>query len=866
MRRLSIARVLSGALIGIALILAVITALGIAALYQVRQDYENRLSVTSALQVAAADLASSAVVEEVEFRLPPGGRNARRLGNAQRMHTMATNEALQLVAGDPDAASKRLIDDERDADTAARTLASQAPPSQTPTGQPAAGQTTPGQAAAGQTPGQAAAGQTVTAAQQASAARRTSGLIALHIARARRAAQLLKDRQVVRADAARATARSKTRRALIAVVVSGGLALVTVLLLIVALIRSLRLPLSDLVDATRRMADGALDTRVTPAGPRELQSLGEAFNRMGEDLAGATAQIEAERRRLSITIESLGDALIICELDGTVVAVNPRAGELVPDVVPGVRVGGGITQLPALASALAGEVTIENEKGTLAVTASRLTSGRGGVIWTVRDVSERARLERAKTEFVATASHELRSPLTSIKGYVELLGNSKGLSPRQSEFVRIILLSADRLVDLVNDLLDVAKLEANNVELFRRPTDLSEVLQEVAELMHPRLEEKHQTLDLDFGGRLPQAYVDAGRARQIVTNLLTNAHIYTAEGGRLGMRLRAGPRGLSIAVSDTGRGMTADERSRVFERFYRGEGPRAETGTGLGLSIVKSLVDLHGGSVDLESEVGVGTTFTVYLPLAPGNGNRAGNGSSGGRSAPGMAGRRVLIVDDEPELTRLIAEKLAPLGVDTVLVNSGRDALVRLRSERFDVVTLDVLMPGISGIDTLRAMRLDPRLRNLPAVFISAFPDTSGLASEWVVPKPVDSDELCSVVASAVAAGRTRVLVVARDEMRSHLSGPLERLGVEYVWETSGPAASRACELERFEVALIDAGLRSPRAVVESVDLRGRRGGHAVIFFASEAGAADAQIGVPVLPVEQAALAVRAALAGIGEA
>ncbi len=143
---------------------------------------------------------------------------------------------------------------------------------------------------------------------------------------------------------------------------------------------------------------------------------------------------------------------------------------------------------------------------------------------------------------MATASHELRSPLTSIKGYVELLGNSKGLTPRQSEFVRIILLSADRLVDLVNDLLDVAKLEANNVELVRRPTDLGEVLAEVAELMAPRLAEKHQTLDLDIDGRLPNAYVDAARVRQIVTNLLTNAHIYTADGGRLGISLRAGAR------------------------------------------------------------------------------------------------------------------------------------------------------------------------------------------------------------------------------------------------------------------------------------------------------------------------------------
>jgi CheY-like chemotaxis protein/anti-sigma regulatory factor (Ser/Thr protein kinase) len=436
---------------------------------------------------------------------------------------------------------------------------------------------------------------------------------------------------------------------------------------------------------------------------------------------------------------------------------------------------------------------VRQDGRTLAITAARLgagraTPGRGapdsadGVIWTVRDVTERARLEQAKTDFVATASHELRSPLTSIKGYAELLGSTGSLTERQSEFVRIIALSANRLTDLVNDLLDVAKIEAGNVELYRRATDLREVVLEAVELIRPRLTDKGQQLEMNVDAGLPQALVDPGRVRQIVTNLLTNAHLYTGEGGRITVGLRAVAGGLQITVGDTGSGMTAQESARVFERFYRGEGSRAERGTGLGLAIVKSLVDLHAGQIEFASQPGVGTTFTVTLPQAQFNGGRT--------QAAAIAGRRVLVVDDEPKITQLIAEKLGALGVRTVLAHSGREALERLRAERFDAVTLDVLMPGINGIDTLREIRADPRLRRVPVVFVSVFADHGVLAGEWVVPKPIDSSELGAVLSVAVASGRTRVLAVGRAEMRARLAPALERLGVEYRWEATGPAAT----------------------------------------------------------------------------
>ena len=164
------------------------------------------------------------------------------------------------------------------------------------------------------------------------------------------------------------------------------------------------------------------------------------------------------------------------------------------------------------------------------------------MVWTVRDMSERARLERAKSEFVATASHELRSPLTSIKGFVELLERSpEGMSERQREFVDIILKSTDRLVDLVNDLLDVARIEADHVEINRRPIDVGEAVTEVTELMGPRIANKGQQLDVHIAPTLPLAMADPSRVRQIVANLRHQRPPVHARGRPHSGRRRARP-------------------------------------------------------------------------------------------------------------------------------------------------------------------------------------------------------------------------------------------------------------------------------------------------------------------------------------
>ena len=812
-KKLPIARSLRLALIALTLVLALIAALGISSLYSARQDYENTLIATSSLSTAAANLASAGIAEEEVLRDARGPAAFSERQQAQNTFGADAAVVRRLAASDP--TSARLAAAEVAAENQARVLAT--------------------------------SGHYTTAA---------SG----PLAQARALTDQIQLRQRARQSAAREKARSNSRRALILVIVAGLLALVASLVAIAAIVNAVRRPLQELVQATTDLAAGHLHRRVTPAGPLELVELGNAFNAMAERLDQAHRSLEHERERLAITIESLGDGLIVTEPDKvTIRAVNPRASELVPELSPGTRTDAPEAALPTAEEALAGEAIVEHHERTLAITAAPLARDNGadgGLVWTIRDTTERARLERAKSEFVATASHELRSPLTSIKGFIELLQRSPGsMSPRQREFVQIIHRSTDRLVDLVNDLLDVARIEANRFEVNRRPADVSEPVREVLELMGPRIAEKRQQLGIFIEPDLPAAYVDPGRVRQIVANLVTNAHMYTPAEGKIDVAVSRADGRIQITVSDTGIGMTEEQVTHVFDRFYRAGG-QTMPGTGLGLSIVKSLVDMQEGDIEVESQVGQGTTFRVDLPMA---------GTEAPPELEPLTGRSVLVVDDEPDIAELIASQLKTLRVKPTVVTDGREALEKLRTGAYDAVTLDVLMPEMDGLDVLQEIRSDPKLRMTPVVFVSVFSGRSELAGEWTVSKPIDADELRRVVGGAVRAGRSRVLVVGREQLKTELEPALSDLGIEHVWEANGGSVERLCAERRFEVAVVDIGIPEPQTVLEKLDLRGRRLRRAVILFSDGATPAPpgiSQLGIEVVPVKQAASALVSVLQG----
>jgi signal transduction histidine kinase len=234
-----------------------------------------------------------------------------------------------------------------------------------------------------------------------------------------------------------------------------------------------------------------------------------------------------------------------------------------------------------------------------------------------RRAGERDQLERMKDEFVLTASHELRSPLTSVQGFAELLLlEREKLSPKQAETVEVILDNTRHLVRLLNDLLDLARSDAGRLTIRPVRTEATGLIEDAVRTMRAQLDARGQELALAIAPDLPEIEADRDRIRQVLVNLLTNANEYCPQGAKIGVQARRDNAEVEIDVIDDGPGIPAEQLEHIFERFSRGDAGETQRvgGTGLGLAISKSLIELHGGTIDAESTLGEGSTFRVRLP------------------------------------------------------------------------------------------------------------------------------------------------------------------------------------------------------------------------------------------------------------
>lgn len=383
---------------------------------------------------------------------------------------------------------------------------------------------------------------------------------------------------------------------------------------------------------------------------------------------------------------------------------------------------------------------------------------------------ESARLAReaeaaneAKTNFLSQMSHDIRTPLTGVIGMVGLLEGTE-LDARQRRYVETIQVSGRALAELIGDILDMARIEAGQIELQPRPIELRGFLDEVRQVLSSQAEEKGLRLTAELAPGLPERLVaDPVRLREILLNLGCNALKFTEEGEvalRFGPGADEAPGWWQLQVRDTGVGIAFESQERIFEAFHQADVDvaRKHGGTGLGLAICKHLVELMGGSIGVESAPGRGATFTVRLPLLSVDEREEIPGALAD-GIPALAPLRILIVDDSEIVRRVLSAQLRRSGHGVEAVPDGEGALERLAHRSFDVVLMDVQLPGIDGIEATRRLRRgEGGIRNpeTPVVGVTALADDvtrrrcldAGMAV--VVTKPVESGALLCAVAQAL--------------------------------------------------------------------------------------------------------------------
>jgi len=344
----------------------------------------------------------------------------------------------------------------------------------------------------------------------------------------------------------------------------------------------------------------------------------------------------------------------------------------------------------------------------------------------IRDITERKRLElqmqeasRLKTEFLANMSHELRTPLNAIIGFAELMHRGKvgPVSAEHQEYLGDILTSSKHLLQLINDVLDLAKVESGKMEFRPESIDLSKLAREVCDILRGLAASERLQMETFVDPGVTTVVVDPARVKQILYNYLSNAIKFTPTGGRVAIRIAPeGPELFRIDVEDTGVGIGADDLSKLFVEFQQldASASKAYQGTGLGLALTKKLAEAHGGRVEVRSTLGEGSTFSVILPrvmtmtapvamAGPPMGLAAGN-------------RTILVVDDDPAALKLASVALREMGYRPVCSADLEDALRTVEADPPGVVIVDLLMPGVDGFEFVSRFRAMPTGRDVPII------------------------------------------------------------------------------------------------------------------------------------------------------
>ncbi len=629
------------------------------------------------------------------------------------------------------------------------------------------------------------------------------------------------------AEAARNEVVAQTQKtATTAAILVGGVVLIGSLLTLLVL-RSIVGPLRRLNRVIGDLTEGRYDVAIPEEGGDEFGAMAKTlslFQQNAIEKKKLEDEAERQRRTIAAALEAISDGFVLYDPDDRILVANSKYCEIFPSHKPNELRGKSFREI--LEQNLArGQVDLEGKSpeewieerlrlhgdpaglvdekrfGDKWVRITKRKIPDGGTVAVYTDITElkqrQVELERAKSNaeaaseaksrFLASMSHELRTPLNAIIGYSEML-IEEARDHNDDELVPDLekIASAGRhLLSLINDILDLSKIEANKMEVFLETFDVAELLSDVRATVAPLMAKNLNEFVQDVDGDLGEMHSDQTKLRQNLFNLLSNAAKFT-NGGRVTLSARREGRAdgdwLVFKVSDTGIGMTPEQQERLFNAFTQADASTTRNygGTGLGLSITRSFSRMIGGVVNVDSEVGKGSVFTMEVPARCRRETEQPRIAEPSRII--QPGRTALIIDDEPAARNLIAKALAEAGLASMQAASGAEGIAVAREHRPDAIILDIIMPHQDGWSVLRTLKSDPELCTIPVILATILADRElglSLGAVEYLTKPIDTDKLIRTI-EACGGGNRDVLVIDDDQASREF---LRRILVKRNWK-----------------------------------------------------------------------------------
>ena len=615
-------------------------------------------------------------------------------------------------------------------------------------------------------------------------------------------------------------------------------------LLTFVIIRSIAVPLRHLVGAIDGLSAGNLSVPIPPASPDEIGAMAHTLGLFRDSLKERdrfAAEAEAQRKTIAAAIATISEGFVLYDSEDRIVLFNEQFRDIYPGLADIIKLGTTFGQvLEAVVSRslidlggqspqdwIAERKARHEHSGGFAeyryggrfvrISESRIQGGGTVAVYSditelrqqnieleeARELSEVA--NRTKSQFLANMSHELRTPLNAIIGYSEILQEDAADSGQEQLVpdLKKIEGAGRHLLGLINDILDLSKVEAGKMDVFIEDIEISSLLDEVTSIMTPLVTRNGNKFELRLSDRIGNMRTDRTKVKQCLLNVLSNASKFTQD-GKLTVdveRLETDRPMIQITISDTGIGMSEEQLGRLFQAFSQADASTTKKfgGTGLGLVITRHFCRLLGGDIDVTSQVGVGSAFTIILPDQADEPHQSMVPIEADLELPRINAVdaavpvvTVLVVDDDPAARDLLTTNLGREGYRTVQARSGDEALELARKLRPDAITLDVLMPKKDGWTVLGALKADPELCDIPVIMVTVAPDRGiglSLGAAEVMTKPVDRGELTSLLRQLLS--RDGPILVVEDDLatRETVRHTIEKMQLTVAEVTNGRLA-----------------------------------------------------------------------------